>query len=124
MMWIRHRDSFQLPAVIERHARIIEEGFWPKLLKFAGRIPFAEDLAAAYFCVMDPATPGRVRGVLLAALAWFVLPAAVMPEFVAVLGFTNEIAVTAIAVRMIRKHLKEQHYVRARAALRIPEPQA
>jgi uncharacterized membrane protein YkvA (DUF1232 family) len=122
-MWTPDRNSFHLPAAIARHTRIVEEGFWDKLLKVAGRIPFAEDLAAAYFCVIDPATPGRVRGVLLAALAWFVLPAAVMPEFVAVLGFTNEIAVTAIAVRMIRKHLKEQHYARARAVLCIPQPQ-
>src|ERR1700735_4754537 len=101
--WFEFRDpnAVQLPAVIAKNARIVEEGFWPKLLKLAGRIPFAEDLAAAYFCVIDPTTPGRVRGVLLAALAWFVLPAAVMPEFVVVLGFTNEIAVTAIAVRMI-----------------------
>ncbi|HEX4080018.1 MAG TPA: YkvA family protein [Rhizomicrobium sp.] len=113
--------SIHLPAVVARHARIVDEGFWAKLLRGAGRIPFAEDLAAAYFCVIDPATPGRVRGVLLVALAWFVVPAAVMPEFVAVLGFTNEIAVTAIAVRMVRKHLKAQHYVRARAALGIPD---
>lgn len=112
----------QLPSLILRHARIVEQGFWTKLLKVAGRIPFAEDLAAAYFCVIDPTTPGRVRGVLLATLAWFVLPASVMPEFVVLLGFTNEIAVTAIAVRMIRKHLKERHYARARAALGIPEP--
>lgn len=108
------------PAATAWHARLVEEGFWAKLLRIAGRIPFAEDLAAAYFCVIDPETPGRVRGVLLAALAWFVLPAAVMPEFVVVLGFTDEIAVTAIAVRMIRKHLKERHYERAREALRIP----
>jgi uncharacterized membrane protein YkvA (DUF1232 family) len=121
-MWTHNRQSLNLPATIARHTRIVEEGFWTKLRKLAGRVPFAEDLAAAYFCVIDPATPGRVRGVLLAALAWFVLPAAVMPEFVAVLGFTNEIAVTAIAVRMVRKHLKEQHYLRARAALYIPEP--
>jgi uncharacterized membrane protein YkvA (DUF1232 family) len=124
-MWkLPGRESLHLPAVIARHARIVDEGFWAKLLRVAGRIPFAEDLAAAYFCVIDPATPGRVRGVLLAALAWFVVPAAVMPEFVAVLGFTNEIAVTAIAVRMVRKHLKAQHYARARAALGIPDPPA
>lgn len=115
-------DSLRLPAAAARRARIIDEGFWTKLLRVAGRIPFAEDLAAAWFCVADPATPGRVRGVLLAALAWFVVPTAVMPEFVVVLGFTNEVAVTAIAVRMIRKHLKERHYVCARAALGIPEP--
>jgi uncharacterized membrane protein YkvA (DUF1232 family) len=113
--------SLPVPARSVRHARIVAEGFWTKLAKYAGRIPFAEDLAAAYFCVVDPETPVRVRGVLLAALAWFVLPASIMPEFVVVLGFTNEVAVTAIAVRMVRKHLKERHYVRARAVLHIPE---
>jgi uncharacterized membrane protein YkvA (DUF1232 family) len=112
-----------LPAVIVRHARIVESSFWPRLRRLAGRIPFAEDLAAAYFCVMDPTTPGRVRGVLLAALAWFVLPASIMPEFLVVVGFTDEIAVTAIVARMIRKHLKEHHYVQARLALGIPESQ-
>ena len=117
-----YNESAHLPAVIARHARIVESGFWPKLLKLAGRIPFVEDLAAAYFCVLDPTTPGRVRGVLLAALAWFVLPAALMPEFLIVLGITDELAVMAIVVRMVRKHLKERHYMRARAALGIPEP--
>ncbi|HEX3430308.1 MAG TPA: YkvA family protein [Rhizomicrobium sp.] len=114
-------QTIHLPAVNVRHARIVEQRFWPRLLKLAGRIPFAEDLAAAWFCVTDPETPGRVRGVVLAALAWFALPAAVMPEFLIVVGFTDDIAVTAIVVRMIRKHLKERHYVRARAALGIPE---
>ena len=125
MAWkLRFPETIHLPQALARHARIVEEGFWEKLLKLAGRIPFAEDLAAAWFCIIDPTTPGRVRGVLLAALAWFVVPASVMPEFVVILGFTNEIAVTAIAVRMVRKHLKERHYVQARAALRLPEPPA
>jgi len=112
-------ETIYLPTRTVRHARIVEQGFWPRLLKIAGRIPFAEDLAAAYFCVIDPATPGRVRAVVLAALAWFVLPASVLPEFLVVVGFTDEIAVTAIVFRMIRKHLKECHYVRARIALGI-----
>jgi uncharacterized membrane protein YkvA (DUF1232 family) len=121
MAW-KFPETIHLPQSLERHARIVEKGFWAKLLKRAGRIPFAEDLAAAWFCVIDPTTPGRVRGVLLAALAWFVVPASIMPEFVVILGFTNEIAVTAIAVRMVRKHLKERHYISARAALGISEP--
>jgi uncharacterized membrane protein YkvA (DUF1232 family) len=114
-------ETIYLPAKNLLRARIVEQGFWPRLLKMAGHIPFAEDLAAAYFCVIDPTTPGRVRGAVLAALAWFVLPASVLPEFLVVVGFTDEIAVTAIVVRMIRKHLKESHYVRARVALGIPE---
>lgn len=124
MSRLRGVVPLQFPDAAAWHARVVQLEFWAKLLQFAGRIPFAEDLAAAYFCVIDPETPGRVRGVLLAALAWFVLPASVTPQFVVVLGFTDEIAVTAIAVRMVRKHLKECHYVRARAALRIADAAA
>lgn len=111
-----------LPAVYVRRVQIVEQGLWAKLLRLAGRIPFVEDLAAAYFCVVDPTTPGRVRGILIAALAWFVVPASVMPEFIVVLGFTDDVAVVAIAARMVRRHIRERHYRLAREALGIPEP--
>jgi uncharacterized membrane protein YkvA (DUF1232 family) len=115
-------DKALLPAVYVYRAQIVEEGFWKKLLKLAGRVPFVEDLAAAYFCLIDPSTPGRVRGIVLVALAWFVVPASVLPEFIVVLGFTDDVAVVAIAARMVRRHIKERHYRRARETLGIPEP--
>ena len=37
----RDPNAVQLPAVIAKNARIVERGFWKKLLKVAGRIPFA-----------------------------------------------------------------------------------
>jgi uncharacterized membrane protein YkvA (DUF1232 family) len=37
-------------------------------------VPFVEDIVAAYNCALDTATPMRVRGMLLAALAYFILP--------------------------------------------------
>lgn len=125
------RDPLDLPVIplpvvastqARYHARIVREGFWKKWMKVAGRVPFAEDLGAAYFCVIDPETPSRVRGVLLLALAWFVLPASVMPEFLIVAGLTDDAAVLALTAGMVRKHIKERHYVRARAALGIAEP--
>jgi uncharacterized membrane protein YkvA (DUF1232 family) len=124
------RETFDIPVIPlpvvamtrVRHARIINDGFWRKLAKMAGHIPFAEDLAAAYFCVIDPATPSRVRGVLLVALAWFVIPASVMPEFLIVLGLTDDAAVVALVAGIVRRHIKERHYQRARAALGIAEP--
>jgi uncharacterized membrane protein YkvA (DUF1232 family) len=113
----------RLPVATQsRHARIVREGFWNKLLALAGHVPFAEDLGAAYFCVIDPNTPSRVRGMLLFALAWFVVPATLMPEFLIVLGLTDDAAVVALVLAMLRKHIKERHYIRAREVLGIPEP--
>jgi uncharacterized membrane protein YkvA (DUF1232 family) len=106
-----------LPAVIARNRRTVERGFWKKLLKAAGRIPFAEEAAAAYFCAVDPATPTRVKGVLLAALAYFVIPTDAIPDFVAGLGFTDDAAVLAVAISIVSRHMMPQHRERARAAL-------
>jgi uncharacterized membrane protein YkvA (DUF1232 family) len=110
----------QLPAVIAENSRTVEQGFWRKLLKVAGRIPFAEDLAAAYFCAMDPVTPSRVKGVLVAALAYFVSPIDLIPDFIVGIGFTDDAAVLAMAIGLVSRHMQPQHYERARAALGLP----
>jgi len=109
-----------LPATIAQNERIVERGFWKKLLAVAGRIPFADDAAAAYFCAADPATPTRVRGVLFAALAYFVMPFDVIPDFVAGLGFTDDAAVLAMALGLVARHVKPRHVGRAREALGLP----
>lgn len=121
-MYSKIPDRAGLPAVIPQNERIVELGFWKKLLRVMGHIPFAEELAAAYFCAADPATPARVRGVLFAALAYFVTPIDVIPDFVAGIGFTDDAAVLALAIGMVSRNIKPAHYAKARAALGIPEP--
>jgi uncharacterized membrane protein YkvA (DUF1232 family) len=113
----------QLPAVITRNERTVERDFWKKLLKVAGQIPFAEEAAAAYFCAIDPATPRRVKGMLFAALAYFVAPIDVIPDFIAGLGYTDDAAVLAAVIALVARHMKPSHHARARAALGLPPEQ-
>lgn len=110
----------QLPAVVGRNARLVREGFWKKLGRVAGRIPFAEDLAAAWFCATDERTPRRVKGVLLAAAAYFVVPADFVPDFIAGFGFTDDAAVLATAIGIVSGHVKPEHRAAARRALGLP----
>lgn len=123
-MTIRLPDPMarQLPAVIARNERIVEKSFWQKLLKIAGNIPFAEDLAAAYYCAVDPTTPSRVKGVLFAALAYFVMPFDAVPDFIAGLGFTDDAAVLTMAIGIVSRHITADHRTRARRALGVAEP--
>ena len=44
------QETVALPSVILRNERIVNEGFWKKLRRLIGKIPFAEDLVAAYYC--------------------------------------------------------------------------
>jgi uncharacterized membrane protein YkvA (DUF1232 family) len=109
-----------LPAVIAHNERIVRDGFWKKLLKKVGRVPFAEELATAYYCVADPTTPPRVRAILLAALAYFVVPIDAIPDFVAGIGFTDDATVLAGAIALVSRYIRPEHRERARAALHLP----
>lgn len=88
----------------------VRRRFWPTFRKAARQIPFSRDLAAAYYCAIDRETPLRVRGILLAALGYFVLPIDVVPDVLAVIGFTDDIAVLTTAFALINRHIKERHY--------------
>ena len=111
----------QAPETTARNRRPMDREFWHKLLKVAGKIPFAEELAAAWFCVTDSATPASAKGILVAALVYFVSPIDAIPDFLAGIGFTDDAAVLAMAVAAVSRHLKPEHYARARAALRVAE---
>lgn len=105
-------------------ARVRDE-FWPKMKAVAAKVPFAEDALAAYYCTLDRETPLRVRGTLLAALAYFVMPLDALPDIMPVLGFTDDAAVLMAAFQMISAHIKPAHRDAARAALNeIETPKA
>lgn len=91
--------------------------FWSVLKKAASHIPFIEDVVAAYYCAFDPATPQRVRAVLIAALAYFVMPLDVIPDIFPVFGFTDDVTVLTIAITTMRTYIKESHHEAARKIL-------
>ena len=98
-------------------AQKIEQGFWRTVAMSLARIPFMEDVVASYYCMLDPDTPAKVRGILLAALAYFVLPLDLVPDFIAGFGFTDDIAVLTAAIAAIKTSLLERHYLAAKNSL-------
>jgi uncharacterized membrane protein YkvA (DUF1232 family) len=96
---------------------MVKEKFLPKLARVLAQVPFAEDLLAAYYCAFDRATPVRAKGILLGALAYFVLPMDLVPDVVLGLGFTDDLAVLLAAFKVVHTHVTEAHRQRAREAL-------
>lgn len=102
---------------LRRDEASVRTGFWPKIRKTLGRVPFAEDAIASFHCATDSATPIQVRAVLLGALAYFVLPIDVIPDFVVGLGYTDDAAVLLAAVTAAKTYITDAHRARARAWL-------
>ncbi len=105
------------PARHRRDEARVERGFWAKLRRHGRRVPFLKDALAAYYCARDPETPLQVKAVLMAALAYFVMPADLVPDFIAWFGFTDDATVLLVAIQMISPHIKGHHRDRAQAAI-------
>ena len=95
----------------------VRRGFWPKVKRVAAKLPFAEDLLAAYYAAFDRQTPLQVKAALIGALAYFVLPADAMPDILPLLGYTDDALVLVTALRMVSGHIRDEHREAARQAL-------
>ncbi|MGJ4953783.1 YkvA family protein [Bradyrhizobium sp. HKCCYLS20291] len=95
----------------------VRRRFWVKIKQVLARIPFAEDLLAAYYCAFDKETPRHVQVALLGAIAYFILPFDFLPDVMPVLGFTDDAAVLATTIRLVASHITPDHHAAARAAL-------
>jgi uncharacterized membrane protein YkvA (DUF1232 family) len=95
----------------------VKEKFFPKLARVAARVPLAEELVAAYYCAFDGATPLKAKGILIGALAYFIVPVDAIPDFLLGLGFTDDMAVLLTAFNIVRTHVTEAHRARARETL-------
>ena len=107
----------------EREERVRRD-FWAKLKRVAGQVPFVEDIVAGYYCALDPATPMRVRGMLLAAIAYFILPFDLIPDIIAGLGFADDAALITAVLALVSSHITPVHRAAAARALDKELPRA
>jgi uncharacterized membrane protein YkvA (DUF1232 family) len=89
--------------------RALQRDFWRKARRVAAKIPFAEDLFAAYYCAFDRDTPLKVKAALIGAIAYFVLPVDAIPDWLPALGYTDDAAVLAGALKLVADHIRPVH---------------
>ena len=112
-----HTVGFEPADELAKDRESVRRRFWIKLKRVAAKLPFAEELLAAYYCAFDRQTPRHVQAALLGAMAYFILPFDFVPDMLPVLGFTDDAAVLATAIRMVASHILPEHRDAARAAL-------
>jgi uncharacterized membrane protein YkvA (DUF1232 family) len=108
------RTAFERPGDDDSALR---RDFWRKLRRVVAQIPFAADLLAAYYCALDQETPRHVKVTLVGAIAYFVLPFDAIPDMLPVLGFTDDAAVLATAIKLVANHITPRHREQARIKL-------
>ena len=102
-----------VPSTVRVNEVRVRQGFWPKFRRVAARIPFARDLLAVYYSARDEETPFQAKGLMFAALAYFVLPTDFVPDFITGLGFTDDAAVLFALMNVVGRAVKPRHKQRA-----------
>ena len=113
-----HSVGFEPADRLAQDRESVRRRFWSKLKQGMAKLPFAEDLLAAYYCAFDKQTPRQVQAALLGAIAYFILPFDFIPDMLPILGFTDDAAVLATAIRLVASHITAEHRDAARAALK------
>ena len=98
-----------VPATVRVNEVRVATGFWPKFRRVAARVPFARDMLSVYYSARDPETPLRAKGMMLAGLAYFVLPTDAIPDILAGVGFTDDAAVLIALMGIVGAHVKPRH---------------
>jgi uncharacterized membrane protein YkvA (DUF1232 family) len=98
--------------------RSVRKRFWQTAKRAAAQVPFMDEVVAGYYCALDKETPLKAKGILLAALAYFVLPTDSIPDVLLGIGFTDDLAVLTAALAAVRAHVKPAHRLAAQEALR------
>ncbi|WP_022722708.1 YkvA family protein [Rhodopseudomonas sp. B29] len=112
-----HSVGFEPADRLAQDPETLRNRFWRKLKLVAAHLPFVEDVLAAYYCAFDRQTPRHVQVALLGAIAYFVLPFDFVPDFLPILGFTDDAAILATALRMVASNITPAHREAARAAI-------
>ena len=105
------------PAVVRVNERRVARGFWPKIRRVAAKVPFAGDALSVWFCAKDPTTPTTPKAVMMAGLAYFVLPTDAIPDIFAGIGYTDDAAVIAALLATLGANIKRRHRDQAEDAV-------
>jgi uncharacterized membrane protein YkvA (DUF1232 family) len=90
---------------------------WRKIKSEVANISYVEDALTAHYCAFDRQTPFYVKAALAGAVVYFLVPDDLIPDSIPVLGYADDAAVLAAAMKIFASHIRPEHREAARRAL-------
>ena len=97
-----------------------ESGFWSKLQKYAGKMgcPLLCKALSLYYVFRDEKTPKQAKVAIVGALAYLISFIDVVPDFIPLIGYGDDLAVLAAAMTAVSAYTRGEHLVSAEQQVR------
>jgi uncharacterized membrane protein YkvA (DUF1232 family) len=113
--------NVKTPDHIEKYGKnYSEEDFWAKV-KNVARKAGAKVIYVAlilYYELSDEKVSLKEKGIILGALGYFILPVDLIPDFLPIAGYTDDLAALVAAFAYVKSHLTPEVRMRAQVKLR------
>ena len=97
-------------------SEVVDEHLLKRLLRTAGRTIAAPALEALEL-MLDASTPAPVRLTMTAALSYLLMPADLIPDFLPIAGFSDDLVALTAVVGIWNSHITPDIRARARRKL-------
>lgn len=98
-----------------------EPKLFDKIKKFAKKAGIKVIYLALllFYTLQQPETPRKAKSVIIGALGYFIFPMDLIPDFIPIAGFTDDLTALAGALVMVAMHVNEDTKRKAKERLRI-----
>ncbi len=109
-----HQEKVFDAEVID--SSVIDENIFKKVLLRAGRT-LAKPALEAFEMISDPSTPPQARVSLIAAVTYLIMPIDLMPDFIPVAGFSDDLVALTAVINLWSQYMSPAIRQRARKKL-------
>jgi uncharacterized membrane protein YkvA (DUF1232 family) len=102
-------DTDSAEQLRARSGQFSVRGFWQKLRGQAGRAGHSvvRHALQLYYAAQRPDTPAWARRTAYGALAYFILPTDLVPDFIVAAGYTDDLGALALAVSTLATYIDD-----------------
>jgi uncharacterized membrane protein YkvA (DUF1232 family) len=108
-------------AEIEQHQQHYnEENFWSKLTNYARSAgsKVVEKSLTLYYTAASPKTPLWAKTLIFSALGYFIFPIDAIPDFLPVIGYSDDLVTLGTAVTAVAAHMSPEHTDKAKEMMK------
>ena len=80
-----------------------DSGFWNKVKKLGKKV--LKPALQLYYVMKESSTPLDTKALIIGALGYLILPIDLIPDFIPVAGYTDELTALLAVVKMCKEHI-------------------